>query len=116
MHDIANSISPIDTSRKILLIGRDLPQVPHVIEQRIGPDNELFAQRSPIGWTIVGDTCLFRQHIPKTANVYKTFVTESGRGGILEPCSQYLLVKEHFSNSDSVNRLCDSKYDKNLFK
>lgn len=117
MRDIANSISPIDTSRKILLlIGRELPQVHHAMEQRIGLDNEPFAQMSPLGWTIIGDTCLSRQHIPKTANVYKTFVTESGRGSILEPCSQYLLVKERFSNSDSVNRLCDSKYDEKLFK
>lgn len=73
MRDIANSISPIDTSRKILLlIGRDLPQVHHVMEQRIGPDNEPFAQRLPLGLTIIGDTCISRQHIPKTANVYKT--------------------------------------------
>lgn len=63
MRDIANSISPIDTSREILLLkGRDLPQVHHVMEQRIGPDNEPFAQRSPLGWTIIGDTCLSRQH------------------------------------------------------
>lgn len=41
---------------------------------------------------------------------------ESGRVSIFEPCSQYLLVKECFSNSDSVNRLCDSKYDENVFK
>lgn len=39
MRDISSSISPIDTTRKILqLIGRDLPQVHHVMEQRIGPD------------------------------------------------------------------------------
>lgn len=44
------------------------------------------------------------------------YVTESGRRSILEPCSQYLLVKERFSNSDSVNRLCDSKNDENLLK
>lgn len=73
MHDIANCISPIDTSREILLlIGRDVP----VMKQRISPDNEPFAQRSPLGWTIIGDTCRSRQHIPKTANVYKTFVRE----------------------------------------
>lgn len=36
MRDIANSISPIDTSRKILLLkGRDLPQVHHVMAQRM---------------------------------------------------------------------------------
>lgn len=86
------------------------------MEQRIGPDNEPFAQRSPLGWTIIGDTCLSRQHIPKTAKVYKTFVTERGPGSILKPCSQYLLVKKRFSNRDLVYRLCDSKCDENLFK
>lgn len=117
MRDIANRIYPIDTWRKILLlIGRDLLQVHHVMEQRIGPDKEPFAQRLPLGWTIIGNTCLSRQHIPKTANVYKTFVTENGRGSILEPCSQYMLVKERFSNSNSVNRLCDSNYDEFFFK
>lgn len=36
MRDIASRISPIDTSRKILLlIGRDLPQIHHVMEQPI---------------------------------------------------------------------------------
>ena len=102
LRDIANHISPIDTSRKILLlIGRDLPQIHHELEQRIGPDDEPFAQRSLLGWTIIGDTCLSGQHIPKSMHSFKTLATQSDRGTIFEPCSQYLSVKEQFSNSET---------------
>ncbi|XP_052694839.1 uncharacterized protein LOC128173163 [Crassostrea angulata] len=119
MRDIAGDILPIDASRKILLlIGRDLPQVHHVLEQRIGRDHEPFAQRSPLGWTIIGDTCLSGQHRPRAANVYKTFITDSGRGTILEPCAQYLSVREKLPTRDVTNRLrvSDTSSDEHLFR
>lgn len=50
------------------------------------------------------------------ASIDRTLTPESGCGTILEPCPQYLMVKERFSNTDSVNILCDSIYDIHLFK
>lgn len=51
--DIAQFIPPINPSAAILiLIGRDLPAVYHIHDQRIGPPNGPFAHRTGLGWTI----------------------------------------------------------------
>jgi hypothetical protein len=41
-----------------ILIGRDLPEAHHVLDQIIGPPMTPFAQRLPLGWVIIGDVCL----------------------------------------------------------
>ena len=67
----------VDPSLKILLlIGRDLPEAHHVMKQRIGPPRSLFAQLSPLGWTIIGDVCLSGQHLPSLlSNKFFLFIT-----------------------------------------
>ena len=70
MSDIADYLHPVDPSLKVLfLIGRDIPEAHHVIEQRIGPPRSPFAQRSPLGWTIIGDVCLSGYRIGKVGKV-----------------------------------------------
>ena len=93
MSDIADYLHPVDPSLKILLlIGRDLPEVHHVIEQRIGPPRSPFAQRSPLGSTIIGDVCLSGQHLPFSFSNNKTFINNSGRPSVLEPCEQMVNI------------------------
>eukprot|EP00105_Crassostrea_gigas_P017145 XP_011434807.1 PREDICTED: uncharacterized protein LOC105333498 [Crassostrea gigas] len=70
---IAQYISPLDDSVQILLlIGRDVIQAHHVLDQSIGPDNTPYAQILPLGWAIIGETCLDSSHLPEEINVTKT--------------------------------------------
>lgn len=83
--DIAESFYELDSSAKILLlIGRDLPKAHHSLDQRTGPLGAPFAQRSPLGWTIIGNVCLSGHHIPTTRCCSsKTFINENGRPSTL---------------------------------
>nr|XP_034311144.1 uncharacterized protein LOC117684166 [Crassostrea gigas] len=101
MRDIAKHLHVLDSSVKILLlIGRDLPEAHHSIDQRIGPLNTPFAQRSRLGWTIIGDVCLSGQHIPSSRHSsHKTFVSENGRPTALEPCDQTVNIRNNFVNT-----------------
>ncbi|XP_014677582.1 PREDICTED: uncharacterized protein LOC106817433 [Priapulus caudatus] len=58
----------------LLLIGRDLTEAHHVLDQRIGPKGSPYAQRLSLGWVIVGETCLGRVHrpFPDKVHSYKT--------------------------------------------
>lgn len=65
MQDIVKCIPPMDGSAEILLlIGRDLPEAHHIIDQRTGPAWAPYAQQLKLGWVIIGETCLDRQHAP----------------------------------------------------
>lgn len=100
MKDIAKHLKVMDPSVKIqLLIGRDLPEAHHTIDQRIGPLKTPFAQRSLLGWTIIGDVCLSGQHIPSTLASSKTFVNEYGRPTTLEPCYQTVNIRDNVVNT-----------------
>ncbi|CAG2256000.1 unnamed protein product [Mytilus edulis] len=101
---IAQFIPPLDAEAKILLlIGRDLMQAHHVLDQKIGKPYQPYAQRLKLGWIIVGESCLDGAHIPKDASVLKTFIDVNGKSSVLEPCSS----KFHVS---------DCEQDKHLFK
>ncbi|XP_061170284.1 uncharacterized protein LOC133179579 [Saccostrea echinata] len=73
---------------------RDLPEAHHVIEQRIGPPRSPFAQRSPLGWTIIGKVCLSGQHRPSSVATYRTCITRNGRPTGLEPCEQVVCIRK----------------------
>ncbi|CAC5374712.1 unnamed protein product [Mytilus coruscus] len=101
---IVQFIPPLDAEAKIfLLIGRDLMQAHHVLDQKIGKPYQPYAQRLKLGWIIVGESCLDGAHIPKDANVLKTYIHFNGKSSVLEPCSS----KFHVS---------DCEQDKHLFK
>lgn len=95
LRGLATKIPHIDPGADIsLLIGRDLPDAHHVLDQVRGPPMTPFAQRLPLGWVIVGDVCLGKRHKPTNVNVNKTYIT-SERGTIFEPCPNVVHVSEN---------------------
>jgi len=87
-------IPPLDTDAPILLlIGRDLPEAHHVYDQRTGPRGAPFAQKTVLGWVLIGNVCLDGAHPPNNLQVMKTTVGQGGRGSLLEDCESFLTVK-----------------------
>ncbi|VDI42552.1 Hypothetical predicted protein [Mytilus galloprovincialis] len=83
LREIADYIPEIDdTAPILLLIGHDLPEAHHVIEQLTGPTYSPYAQTLRLGWMMVGETCLNRFHRPKTVTVNKTYLLRNGRSAI----------------------------------
>ncbi|XP_052761778.1 uncharacterized protein LOC128204401 [Mya arenaria] len=102
---IASFMPPLEPDCGIeLLIGRDLLEVHHVIDQIIGPKDTPFALRLPLGWVIVGEVCLGRVHQPDSVNTYFTSICKDGRETIFRPCPSYLTVKEPDFSDDVVFR------------
>lgn len=66
-------LSPPDCEAEILLlVGRDAIDAHHVLEQVLGPSNSPFAQRLTLGWVIIGDMCIGRNHSSDKVNSCKT--------------------------------------------
>jgi hypothetical protein len=58
LRDIAGELQPLDESCHIsLLIGRDIPYVHRVLEQRVSVPKAPIAQQSHLGWAVVGEMC-----------------------------------------------------------
>ncbi|XP_069108188.1 uncharacterized protein [Argopecten irradians] len=77
-----------------LLIGRDLPEAHHVHEQIVCRNKAPFAQKTILGWVVVGEMCLGKMHSPTGTGVkvLKTKIT-NGRGSLFPPCEQNLYLK-----------------------
>ena len=89
---------PIDPNAEILLlIGRDVPSAHHVKDQCIGSSDAPFAQRTSLGWTIVGDVCLNGVHIPHSVSVTKTSLMSNGRPSLLEACDNTFNIIKHLT-------------------
>lgn len=90
MKDIAKHLHALDSYIEILLlIGRDLLEAHHTIDQGIGPLNAPFAQCSPLGWIIIGNVCLSGQHVtPSPVNSNKTFISQNGKPTSFDPCNR----------------------------
>jgi hypothetical protein len=85
-HDIMQHIPPLDDNTKImLLIGRYVIQAHYVLDQRVGPPGALYAQKLPLGWTIMGEACLGGTHLPEKISSIKTHVLDTGQGMMLDP-------------------------------
>jgi hypothetical protein len=70
------------------------------------------AQKSPIGWTIMGEMCLGNTHLNESVNVYKTFVMPNGQTSLLKPCENKFTVKEQLSfNKIEKNAIPSSEFD-----
>ena len=109
--EIAHHIPPIKPNVEILLlIGRDVPSAHHVLDQRIGPADAPFAQKTNMGWAIIGDVCLNGVHIPPVISVTKTSLLFNGRPSLFEPCDQQLQVDEVMANDPLFVK---TKYDEN---
>ncbi|XP_014673822.1 PREDICTED: uncharacterized protein LOC106814066 [Priapulus caudatus] len=99
--DIAKHLPPIDGNASILLlIGRDLIEAHHILEQRTGPPSSPYAHRLRLGWVIVGEACLGKVHRSEFISVRKTYLLPNGRTTILAPCTSTLKVKETFKDRE----------------
>lgn len=89
-------IPPLDPSSNILLlIGRDLIEVHHVVEQVTGPKDAPFAQKLSLGWVIIGDVCLGKTHKPSNVvHVNKTCVLKDGRPTNFQQCQNNFTLEE----------------------
>lgn len=95
LQDIAGFIPPLDNQSEILLlIGRDLLEAHHVLDQRIGPRNTPYGQRLPLGWVVIGESCLGKRHKPDFINVSKTHLLANGRPSRFQPCENEFTLKE----------------------
>ncbi|VDI05254.1 Hypothetical predicted protein [Mytilus galloprovincialis] len=103
LQEIADYIPEIDeTAPIVLLIGRDLLEAHHVIEQLKGPTYSPYAQKLSLGWVIVGETCLNQFHRPDTVTVNKTYLLRNGRSSICKPCPNNIEIKENLSADSFV--------------
>ncbi|XP_048737549.2 uncharacterized protein LOC125652183 [Ostrea edulis] len=100
---IAPSIPEFDGNAKIrLLIGRDLIEAHHIKEQITGPRGQPFAQRTGLGWAIIGEICLGRLHKRTTVNVNKVSVLNNGSVTCSQLCKNHIEVKEQMSASSYI--------------
>lgn len=103
--EIAKHLSPLDDSCSImLLICRDLTEAHHVHDQKLGPLKAPYAQRLKLGWVVVGETCLDKQHAPTDINVNRTYVSTSGRPTVLKPCENNFEIREQFPKDNSIGQ------------
>jgi hypothetical protein len=78
----------------LLLIGCDLGDAHHVLDQKIGPLQTTYAQRLGLGWVVVGGVCLGKSHRPETVIANKVTVLPSGRTTLCDPYPSNIAVKE----------------------
>ncbi|XP_062587040.1 uncharacterized protein LOC134248654 [Saccostrea cucullata] len=107
LSDIACHIPELDSKAKILLlIGRDLIVAHHVHDQRIS-HNAPYAQKLSLGWTIIGETCLNKVHLPAKVSVNKTYLHDNFRPSILQPCNNSLTVKDPCIDQEQFSSVFD---------
>jgi len=95
LKDIAGQIPSLDDGADILLlVGRDVTDAHHVLDQRIGPPNSPYAQKLPLGWVIIGETCLGKVHMPNIVNANKTYILRDGRESHFKPCPSEINVMQ----------------------
>jgi hypothetical protein len=93
--EIANKLYPLKKDMEILLlIGRDLADAHHVLDQRISPPQTPYAQRLGLGWVVVGEVCLGKSHRPETVIANKVTILPSGRTTLYDPYPSNIAVKE----------------------
>ncbi|XP_056016958.1 uncharacterized protein LOC130053620 [Ostrea edulis] len=95
LSEIASELHPLDIDMEILLlIGRDLGDAHHIIEQRIGPSQSPYAQKLGLGWVVIGEVCLGRTHRPEIVIANKVTILPNGRTTVCDPCTSNIAVKE----------------------
>ncbi|XP_062600197.1 uncharacterized protein LOC134261817 [Saccostrea cucullata] len=97
--DLATHIPELnDDADILLLIGRDHPDAHHVLTQRTGPHGAPFAQKLSLGWTVIGECCLDKVHVPTNIVTNKTHILPSGRSSTFPPCPSYIHVSKVADN------------------
>ena len=96
LSEITSELHPLEKDMEnLLLIGRDIGEAHHVLEQRIGPLHSPYAQRIGFGWVVIGDVCLGRTHRPDTVVANKVTVLPNGRTALCDPCPSNIVIKEN---------------------
>lgn len=103
LQGIACELPELDVEAGIhLLIGRDLIDAHHVMDQKTGPPGSPYAQRLGLGWVVIGEVCLGKVHQPDTVITNKTFLISKDRASVCQPCPSGMRIKESgISNLDS---------------
>ncbi|XP_056022091.1 uncharacterized protein LOC125651089 [Ostrea edulis] len=95
LSEIAIELHPLEIDMEILLlIGCDLGDARHIIEQRIGPSQSPYAQKLGLGWVVIGEVCLGRTHRPEIVIANKITILPNGRTTVCDPCTSNIAVKE----------------------
>lgn len=98
--DIASEIPPLNDAPILLLLGRDLVEAHHVIDQRVGKSSP-YAQKLPLGWALIGEACLDKVHVPDDICVKKTHMVKAGRTSIMPPCTSSFTYSEGYGLGSS---------------
>ncbi|XP_069140958.1 uncharacterized protein [Argopecten irradians] len=79
-----------------LLIGRDVPEAHHIHQQITGPRGSPFAQKTRLGWVIVGEVCLNKVHPPDEPVRISSFKTNvmNRHLSLFTPCINNLRLQE----------------------
>ena len=96
------------------MIGRDVIQAHHVLDQRLGGANLPYAHRLPLGWVVVGESCVGATHRRETVTVNKTHILMNGRTTFMEPCDNTFTIRERsiFEKTPYDERLGPSVEDR----
>ncbi|XP_056017477.1 uncharacterized protein LOC130053871 [Ostrea edulis] len=106
LRPIAHELPPTEPESRIsLLIGRDVPEAHHVLDQIIGPYSKPYAQKLRLGWVVIGDVCLQGRHVPDRVCARKTHVLQEGRGSIFRPCTSKLEVSDDYGLSEPLKEI-----------
>ena len=93
---------PDDNVDILLLLGRDVIDAHHVLDQIVGPPGTPFAQRLGLGWVVVGALCVGSFHADNVVNVSKTQLLTNGIPSLFKPCDTVRSVVETCYSYDPV--------------
>ena len=112
LHNLESMIPSLDDDAKIvLLVGRDL--LKDQLDQRIGSDSAPYAQKLPLGWAIVGESCLRRCHT--SIKAFKTNILLCGRPSFLESCPNDIAIKQKMVPFAGSQRTTSSNIGQDVF-
>jgi hypothetical protein len=81
-----------------MLLGKDIVEAHHVVDQRIGGRNQPYGQKLHLGWTIIGEACLNKTHVLSSIKTYKTYLLGPGRTSLMQPCTNAFKIREDISH------------------
>lgn len=103
LSDVIDQLPQFDKHAEILLLlGRDVIDVHHVLEQVVGPPGTPFAQRLGLGWVVIGELCLGNFHVQHTVNVNKLQLLSNGRHSLFKSCDHVRTVVDNRYSYDPV--------------
>ena len=115
LRDIAFHLPELDEEAGIhLLIGRDLIDVHHVVDQKIGPPGSPFAQHLGLGWVVIGEVCLGKVHQPDSVVTNKTYLISKDRASVCQPCPNGMRIKESGISSLESNLFVRTSADEEI--